>query len=188
MSIKHRISDVYVGVAVALVLLGILSACATPGQRVSGATPTVSGCLPAGAGATTQDHLAQQACQAVGNLAQSVLTVYDPNADSVKITVGVGGTVPNTDQKVSAAQELTKMIAYQEQQAMWASGVALKQVTVTVMGPTQDEYANIIAQPYGAAVLDAPTAKRLDWMRLSADSAWHAYDIVFLRPYYVLND
>lgn len=181
----------------AFVVLGGLAACATtnsaPRQNTS---KTVAGC-PVVASTTTQDTLARRACEAIGHLpqstqstqsTQSVQTTYDVQTASVTVTVTVGGAVPLTDQQISAAQELTKTLSLREQQAMWESGVTLKNVKVMVFGPTQDEYADIIAQPYGSSVLDAATAASFAWANLSADSAWDRYDSVYLRPTFDLVD
>ena len=179
---------------IAFVVLGGLAACATTSSAPSQvANKKVAGC-PVAATTTTQDTLAGRACDAIGHLPQStesvqaVQTVYDAQAASVTVTITVGGSVPLTDQQISAAQELTKTLSLREQQAMWGSGVTLKDVKVMVFGPTQDEYANIIAQPYGSAVLDAVTAASFVWANLSADSAWDRYDSVYLRPTFDVVD
>jgi hypothetical protein len=117
-----------------------------------------------------------------------VQTAYDGQTASVTVTVTLGGAVPLTRQQISAAQEMTKSISLREQQAMWGSGVSLKGVKVMVFGPTQDEYANIIAQPYGSAVLHAATVASFVWANLSADSAWDRYDSVYLRPTFDVVD
>jgi len=178
-----------------LIVLGSLAACAATTRSAPRqvASKTVAGC-PVAASTTTQDTFARHACDALGNLAQSaqaaqsLQTAYDAQAASVTVTVTVGGAVPLTDQQISAAQELTKAISLREQQAMWGSSVTLKQVKVMVFGPTQDEYADIIAQPYGSAVLAAPTAASFIWANLSADSAWDRYDSVYLRPTFDVVD
>jgi hypothetical protein len=184
-------------VVVALVALGSLTACATTNSASrQSARKTVAGC-PVAATTSTQDMLAGRACDAIGQLpqsaqstqsAQAVQTVYDTQAASVTVTVTVGGAVPLTNQQIRAAQELTKALSLREQQAMWGSGVTLKNVKVMVFGPTQDEYADIIAQPYGSAVLDAATAASFVWANLSADSAWDRSDSVYLRPTFDVVD
>lgn len=182
-------------IAIALVALGIFSACATttsntPTVRAtttSGGNVAATVCPTPSTGAT-QDMLALRACQAIGNLAETVQATYNAQDASVKVTVKVGGKVPDADNEVSAAQEMTKTICLRAQKAMWTSGVTLKEVTVTVLGPIQDEYANIVEGAYGAAVLDVATAKQLDLASLSAATAWDKYNNVFLRPYYVLFD
>lgn len=186
---KYHFSERRAAVAVVLLILGCLSACATTNSapHQSASKVTVAGCSPS-ASATTQDALARRACEAVGDQAQAVQTVYTAQDASVKIMVTVGGAVPLTHQQISTARELTKSISLHEQRAIWASGVTLKEVRVTVMGPTQDEYANIIAQPYGSVVLDAATAAHFDWANLNADSAWDRYDSVFLRPTFDVVD
>jgi hypothetical protein len=190
-SMSYRLGMACSTLVAVLIALGSLAACDTtnsvPGQHAGKTTTTVAGCPPV-ASATTQDALARRACAALGNQAQSLETVYSAQTSSVRITVTVGGAVPLTRQQISAAQELTKSISLHEQQAMWVSGVALKEVKVTVMGPTQDEYAEIIAQVYGSVVLDAATAARFDWANLSAESAWDRYTSVYLRPTFDVVD
>jgi hypothetical protein len=188
MSVKHR--GRYLMVMAALTSVVLLAACSASGQTAKKAKPVVAGCPAAAtsASASPQDVLTRRACQAAGDQALSVQTVYSAQATTVKITVTVGGAVPLTKQQISAAEEMTKTTCRQEQQAIWASGVMLKEVTVTVMGPTQDEYADIVAQVYGSVVLDAPTATHLDWANLSADSAWDRYDAVYLRPTFDVVD
>jgi hypothetical protein len=191
MSSIHRISGARAVGVVALVVLGSLTACATtksaPRQVAS---KTVAGC-PVAATTSTQDTLTGRACDTIGRLpqlTQSVQTAYDGQTASVTVTVTLGGAVPLTRQQISAAQEMTKSISLREQQAMWGSGVSLKGVKVMVFGPTQDEYANIIAQPYGSAVLHAATVASFVWANLSADSAWDRYDSVYLRPTFDVVD
>jgi hypothetical protein len=190
----YRNSGARALVVVALVALGSLTACATTNSASrQSARKTVAGC-PVAATTSTQDMLAGRACDAIGQLpqstqvAQAVQLAYDTQAASVTVTITVGGAVPLTNQQISAAQELTKALSLREQQAMWGSGVTLKNVKVMVFGPTQDEYADIIAQPYGSAVLDAATAASFVWANLSADSAWDRYDSVYLRPTFDVVD
>lgn len=186
---NHHFSGRRAAVAVVLLILGSLAACATTNSasHQGASRATIAGCAPT-ATATTQNALARRACDAIGGQAQSVQTIYSAPDASVKITVTIAGAVPLTKQQISTALELTKSISLREQRAIWASGVAFKEVKVTVMGPTQDEYANIIAQPYGSVVLDAATAAHFDWSNLSADSAWDRYDSVYLRPTFDVVD
>lgn len=176
--------------AVALTCIVALSACNAGGQTAKKAKPIVVGCTEAAITALSapRDALSRRACLAVGNQALSVQTLYNAQDATVKITVTVGGAVPLTKQQIGVAEEMTKSICRQEQQAMWASGVSLKHVTITVMGPTQDEYADIVAQVYGSVRLDAPTATHFDWKNLNADSAWDRYDAVYLRPTFDVVD
>lgn len=188
MCISKRPAGMRIVAALALVILGMLSACAPSTHTVSKAT--VTGCSATSSAATqsAQDMLNLRACQAAGSEAVAVRTIYDQQAASVKVTIRIGGRVPDTDAEVSAAQNLTKTICLREQQAIWASGVTLKEATVTVIGPIQDEYANIVDGSYGASVLHPSTVAGLNWASLSAESAWGRYDYTFLRPYYVLFD
>ena len=194
--INHRFVRAAITATVALAALAMFSACATTTSRATSHAASkhvISGCSSASATSptgqpNTQDTLARRACQAAGDQVLSAQTIYNAQDASVKVTLRVGGAVPMTDDRVSVAQEMTKTICLREQQAIWTSGVAMKAVTVTVLGPTQDEYANIVDGPYGAAELEAPTAASFNWASLSADTAWNRYDYAFLRPYYVLFD
>ncbi len=190
MSVRHRGRGGYLLMAVALTCIVALSACNAGGQIAKKAKPIVVGCTEAAITALSapRDELSRRACLAMGNQALSVQTLYNAQDATVKITVTVGGAVPLTKQQIGVAEEMTKSICRQEQQAMWASGVSLKHVTVTVMGPTQDEYAEIVAQVYGSVRLDAPTATHFDWKNLNADSAWDRYDAVYLRPTFDVVD
>lgn len=190
MSIRHRFGGIGIAAVVCLIGLGCLASCSVGGQAAKKAKPAIAGCTGPSAtvAASPQSQLARRACQAAGNQALAVQTVYSAQDTAVKITITVGGAVPLTKQQISAATEMTKTICRQEQQAMWVSGVSLKEVRVIVMGPTQDEYADIIAQVYGSVVLDAATAAHLDWASLSADSAWNRYDTVYLRPTFDVVD
>jgi hypothetical protein len=71
---------------------------------------------------------------------------------------------------------------------LWTSGVALQQATVIVFGPVLDEYDNLTTDVYGASVLNGPTATRLDWATMTADSAWDRFDGTFLRPSFGVVD
>jgi hypothetical protein len=190
MSVRHRGRGGYLVMAVTLACIVALSACNAGGQTAKKAKPIVVGCTDAAITTLSapQDDLARLACQSAGNQVLSVQTIYSAHDATVKVTVTVGGAVPLTKQQIGEAEKMTKSICRQEQQAMWASGVSLKHVTITVMGPTQDEYADIVAQVYGSVRLDAPTATHFDWANLSADSAWDRYDAVYLRPTFDVVD
>jgi len=119
---------------------------------------------------------------------QSLTTTYDAKRAYAKVTITLGGSVPNTPLKVSAAQELTRSLCLMVLQALWTSGVALSQTDVLVQGPAQDIYADVTSQPYGEVTLRASAAQRIAWSTISADAAWNAYDFAFLQGDFVLND
>jgi hypothetical protein len=58
---------------------------------------------------------------------------------------------------------------------------------VSVKGPQYDDYADLIVQGYGGAVLSSAIAAQLEWARLTADTAWDRYDQTWLsstfRPF-----
>ena len=108
-------------------------------------------------------------------------TVYDAQHTTAKVTITLGGTVPNTDLKASAAQALTKAFCLMAQQALWTSDVPLDEATVIVQGPEQDPYSGVIVEVYGEAVVEASTAQRIAWASVTADGAWQIYDREYLR-------
>lgn len=120
--------------------------------------------------------------QALGNLVVDVQVTYDAGTRSVQVNTTVGGTVPNSDPAVAAAQEQTKNVCFRAEEAMWNSGTPFSQVAITVAGPILDQYAQATNGAYGAAMLTATQAKRFTWSNLTPDAAWNQYDNVFLRP------
>lgn len=126
--------------------------------------------------------------QALGGQASQVTATYDAQKRTATITIIVGDTLPNTDAKVAAAYAQIKTICYQTFRAVWASGITLREATTLVEGPIQDEYANIITDWYGVAVIESATAQRLDWANASPDSAWNVYSQHMLRSSFVLFD
>lgn len=122
--------------------------------------------------------------QALGKLVEDVQVTYDVGTRSVQVNTTVGGSVPNDDSTIAAAQEQVKTICFRAQAAMWNSGTSFSQVAITVAGPILDQYAQATNGAYGAAVLTAATVKRFTWNSLTPDTAWGMYDNVFLRPDY----
>jgi hypothetical protein len=162
----------------------------------------LAGCGPFGGGsssrATTtqptptssvQGQLAHTVYLAIWGLGvQKLDTTYDAQHATVTVNITLGGTIPNTAVKASAAQELTKGFCLMAQQALWTSGTQLSQVTVNVRGPLQDEYGDTIVDVYGEAVVVASTAHKIPWSTVSVDAAWQAYDHEFLRSDFELVD
>ncbi|MEO7002730.1 MAG: hypothetical protein ABI068_13030 [Ktedonobacterales bacterium] len=119
---------------------------------------------------------------------QSLTTTYDAPRARAQVTITLGGSVPNTPLKVSAAQELTRSLCLMALQALWTSDVALTQTAILVQGPAQDIYADVTTHVYGEATLTASAAQRIAWSTISADAAWNTYDFAFLQSDFVLND
>jgi hypothetical protein len=119
---------------------------------------------------------------------KNLTTTYYAQKGSATVTITLGGTVPTTPVQVSAAQELTKAYCLMALQALWTSGVPLSQTLVAVQGPIQDEYADVVNQPYGAVTLGSSTAQQINWSHVTADTAWNDYPGAFLRGSYVLFD
>ena len=152
-----------------------LAACSTSTATKSSspvATPT----------AVARGPLASVVVPAARPLAQRIVTEYDTGAQQAKVTLTVGAA-PN----VATAQARVMTLSFQVQRAVWASNPALHEVKVIVLGPIRDDYANIIDDAYGVSDVFAPTAAKLTWSALTAESAWSSYDSTWLRPSYSPN-
>ena len=165
------------GLALAVLICLIVSGCATThSAQTATATP-----------ATVQGRLSLIARQALGDAAHDLAATYDTQGEALELTATLVGGVPRTEADIQAAQEHVKLLCLRAQQAEWTSGNPLRSVTVTILGPTLDDYADVTTGPYGAAVLTSTTAATLAWDGLSADSAWQRYDRVWLAPTYAPN-
>lgn len=153
----------------------------------AGGGPRAAATLSPNAPAPSQDRLDRLAHQALGAASGRVETTYDARAHALALIATIEGVVPRTPTEIAAAQQRAKALCFQAQRTTWTSGIALSRVTVTILGPMLDDYADIINGPYGAAALDAPTAAHFDWTRLSADAAWDRYNSAYLPPAYAPN-
>lgn len=135
----------------------------------------------------SQDRLDRLARQALGAAGGHMETTYDARAHALALVATLDGVVPRAPTEIAVAQERAKALCFQAQRTMWTSGIAVSRVSVTILGPMLDDYADIISGPYGAAALDAPTAAHFDWAHLSADAAWDRYNSVYLAPTYAPN-
>jgi hypothetical protein len=162
-----------------------ISACASGPAAGAGPQAAATATLPPNA--PSQDRLDRLAHQALGAAASHMETTYDARAHALALVVTLDGVVPRTPTEIAAAQERAKALCFQAQRTMWTSGIAMSRMSVTVLGPMLDDYADIISGPYGAAALDAPTAAHFDWAHLSADAAWDRYNSVYLAPTYAPN-
>ncbi len=174
----------------ALILLTALSACAsgaTSGKGRPASITLITSC-PAAATSAPNDRLAHIACLAVRGLVGHIETTYDPQRQAAQVTATFVGTrVPRTDQQIGDAQEAVKTVCFRVQRALWTSGIALRQVTITVQGPILDDFFNVLTDWYGGSRLTAQTAGGLDWQAANADGAWGRYDQAWLRTAYVPN-
>lgn len=125
---------------------------------------------------TTAQRVAALAQNAIGKLAHPVTASFNTTEEAATVTATVAWI-----SDVATAQEQVKVVCFRAQVALWTSGVPLRKVTVVVQGPLIDLYADRTTGPYGSAVLTSSTAAKLGWSHLTADSAWMAYDYVFLR-------
>jgi hypothetical protein len=156
-----------------------------PATRTPGVAPTPTSlpCPPATTGPSTpeQQRLAAAVLAAAGADAHCLDTTYGAQDRTATVTVTVAGLVPTTTAAIAAAQELSKVLCFRAQQALWTSGVALSGASVLVLGPILDPYVNETLAPYASADLGARTAATFTWAQLSPDAAWGRYDNVFLR-------
>ena len=175
----------------ALLIGALLVGCApaagaAPHAATATATPLATPALVASPGPATQ--LGERTRQAIGTLARKVEVAYDAATRTATVSITISGGVPLTDQQVAAAHELVKLLCYKASAALWSSGVALSQVTLLVLGPMQDAYANIITDWYGVTELTASSAQRIQWASLSPDAAWNRYDQRMLRVSFSVPD
>ena len=103
---------------------------------------------------------------------------------TVKVTVTVGWTPQIGIGDIAKEQERVKAICFREQQAVWMSGLPLHSADVIVLGPVQDDYADMTIDAHAEAQLSSATAATLAWAALTPDSAWSKYDSVWLRATY----
>lgn len=136
---------------------------------------------------TTQGHLAMLAYRAIGPTVQHIATTYDAQGRTVSVTATIEGKVPRTPAEIGASQERVKTLCFRAQRALWTSGVPLHAATITILGPTLDDFIDVITEWYGVALLTARTAQTFSWSSLSADAAWERYDQTLLRPDYAPN-
>lgn len=189
---RHTAAGALLALTALVFVLATTSACASAGAKSSAQqtmpTPTLISSCPEAASAAPGDRLTHVACLAVRGLVGRVQTTYDPQTQTAQVTATFVGTrVPRSEQQIGAAQEAVKAVCFRAQHALWTSGVALRQVTVTVQGPILDDFFNVITDWYGGSRLTATSATALDWQRMAAASAWGHYDQVWLRTAYAPN-
>ncbi len=182
---RRRGRTVLVGALALLLALAATGCTLVLGHATSSARATAT--ATATVAPTIEGRLAQVVRQAVGAPVQQVEATYDAQHSTVVITVTVSNGVPNTDARVAATYELVKIVTFKAQQALWKSGIALREATVVVQGLQLDEYGSQVVDAYSSAIVEASTAQHLDWVRLSADHAWDSYDHTWLREYFQPN-
>lgn len=131
--------------------------------------------------------IAAVAEQDVGGLGYDATASYDAGTHDVAVVIMiVVPGVPNNPTDVDAAHEQAKTICLRAQHTLWTNdltrSLALRQVSVTVVGPILAQYADLETAAYAAAVLSAPVESRFVWNALTPDAAWSLYDNVYLRP------
>jgi hypothetical protein len=152
-----------------LVALFALAASGCSGSLgVGAATPTA---------ATPQGRLSARVHQALLGSGASSEVTYDSSVRSTEVVMTLSNyMVPSTPAAVVRTQELVKTLCFKAQQATWTSEEPLTKVTASVKGPQYDDYADVIVQGYGGAILSSAVATHLEWARLTADAAWNRYD------------
>jgi hypothetical protein len=185
---RRRGRAVLVGALALLLVLAAAGGCAPVlGNATSSARVAATATATATVAPTIDGRLVQVVRQAVGAPVQQVEATYDAQHSTVVITVTVSNGVPNTDARVAATYELAKIVTFKAQQALWKSGIVLREATVVVQGLQLDEYGSQVVDAYSSAIVEASTAQHLDWVRLSADHAWDSYDHTWLREYFQPN-
>jgi hypothetical protein len=141
--------------------------------------PSATASLPTVSGTpTTEQQLTALVQQALARDANLTTMTYDSGGQAVNVlaTLATIKQLPT----VSVGQEMVKVLCFRLQKALWLSGIPLKQVSVTIDGPTYAVYGDLTSGGYGGAMLRQPTAAKLDWSTLSADTAWPDYNFVWL--------
>lgn len=133
--------------------------------------PTVSG-TP-----TTEQLLTALVQQALAKDANLTTMTYDSGGQAVNVVATL--TIKQLP-AVNVGQEMVKILCFRIQKALWLSGIPLKQVSVAIEGPTYGVYADLTSGGYGGVLVRQPTASRLNWSTLSADTAWPDYNSVWL--------
>lgn len=124
---------------------------------------------------TTEQQLTSLVQQAIAKDANLSNMTYDAGSQAVNVLATIE-QLPI----VSVGQEKVKALCFRIQKALWLSGIPLKQVSVTIDGPTYGIYGDLTSGGYGGALLRQPTATRLDWSTLSPDTAWPDYNFMWL--------
>jgi hypothetical protein len=141
----------------------------------TGGIPTVS-VTP-----TAEQQLSALVRQAITSDATLTTMTYDAGGQAVNVLATLAiQQLP----AVSVGQEKVKVLCFRIQKALWRSGIPLKQVSVTIDGPTYGVYGDLTSSGYGGAMLRQPTATRLDWSALSPDTAWPDYNFMWLTYNY----
>jgi hypothetical protein len=188
--IRRRPLRAACGVLLEMLALGLVLGC-TPTHgtgATGGATPATAPTATAvpcptatGTASAPQQRLAAAVAAVVGSV-PCLDTAYTAADRTAMVTVTIAGLVPTTPAAIAAAQERSKVLCFQAQQAVWTSGVALSAATAAVVGPYLDPYEGLTTAAYASAQLTARTAATFAWAKLSPDSAWGKYDSTFLRP------
>jgi len=174
-----RISRPLRGAATLLLLAMAAASVGCAARPAAGpATPTVDA-------AAARQRLDGLARQAVADFTRQVQTSYDGGSRATQVTATVGWTADIGIHDIAKGQERAKAICFLAQRALWASGVPLREATITVTGPVLNEYDEPSMDTHGAARLTARTAAGFAWGALTPDAAWGRYDEVWLRPSYV---
>ena len=164
-----------------LLLLLVVAGAAGCGAGPTGfATPTVDA-------GTAQRQLDTAARQELADYTQQVETSYDASKRAAQVKATVGWTSEIGIGDVEKSQERAKTICFLAQRALWTSGVPLREATVTILGPVQDDYGSQTTDAHAIAYLAARTSAGFTWGALTPDAAWGRYDRVWLRPNYQPN-
>jgi hypothetical protein len=167
----------------AIALLGLLTTGCASASTGSARQPAASATSVPTAPPTTEGRLALRVRQAEGAAAKTLALAYHQATATVDVTVTLRWT-PTWKTEFAKAQTAAKSACYEAQAALWTSGVALSNVTVTVLGQALDDYGEIITGAYAAATMTSAHASATQWASTSPDTAWSLYDEVFLRPLY----
>jgi hypothetical protein len=164
--------------ALALAVWLALGGCASS-PSTSAQTPTP---------ATPQGHLSARIDQILAGSHATQQISSNEMQRTLAVTITLSDPVPRFAPDILRTQEHVKSLCFQIQRSVWTTrDLSPTQVTVAVLGPIYDDYAELITRGYGGAILSSARASQLAWASLDADSAWGYYDQTWLSSEFAPN-
>ncbi len=133
------------------------------------ATPTPTPVLSSAPGI---EHDALQLAQNSRASGTKMSSHYDKGSGDVVITETIGNQIDNNKTIITIQND-----CFQIQRAIWKSSLPVKAVDVHIISNSLvDQYGNTSSGPIGICTLNAGTAQKFHWDKLSYDQAWNDYD------------
>jgi hypothetical protein len=181
----RRLSYLTASLAICMAACLALGACATSaGNTAPKATQVCSAAPTSATTASVTDKISALVEQSTCNQLHELSVTYQQSGEMTQIVGTVSVTIPRTPSQIRVVQESVKVLCFKMQKALWTSGLPVQGVTVTILGPTFDDYYDRTTSWYGTAHLTAAAASRFDWGGVSADEAWTMFDRTLLQTLY----